>query len=366
MRCLLAIWLALASTVTFAQDDDREVVLPFVTLVQPPDVPKLEATPLTAERVDEIEQLIDDLSGVGKRDLSLNSSFLGSKFVPVGEFGTFGDWTGKRVEVSEPIRKLVEIGPEALPYLLASLGDDTPTGIVIQAVETRGAIAGGMAFDEILHGNPANPTERFTLKLNRFPYSTSIRAKDDFVVASEMESYRIKIGDVCLVIIGHIVGREYDCLSNPHVKSLGVLVCSPVYRIAVRRRVRRIWDSEHPRQKVLESLVLDFSTRGLLQMDSLDYWDIGNDFQIESTKRLLYYYPDIAVPLIVERIKNLQTSDDFFDDCDRNGLRSDNFVDAIAWTKDERIESALSTLAGNAKESDLLRALKRAGVRNPD
>ncbi|MCX7422865.1 MAG: hypothetical protein NT013_25460 [Planctomycetia bacterium] len=366
MRYLLTLLFAALPTIAFAEDDEREVALPFVTIVQPPTVPKLDAVTLADDRVKEIQQLIDDLSSVVKGDLSLNGSLYGSKFVPVGEFGTFGDWTGKRVEVSDPIRKLVEIGPEAMPYLLASLDDNTPTGIVIQAVETRGAIAGGMAFDEILHGNPANPTERFRLNLNRTPYSASVRPKDDFAVSPEMESYRIKIGDVCLVIIGQIVGRQYDCLTYPHVKSLGVLVCSPVHRTKVRKNLRSIWASKHPRQKLLESLVLDFSTRGLLQGDSLDYWDIGNDFQIESTKRLLNYYPDIAVPLIVNRITNLQATDDFFDDCVRNGLRTDEFVDAIAWSKDGKIKSALSGLARKAKENDLLDALRRAGVDVPD
>jgi hypothetical protein len=369
MRFLITIsliYVAILATLAIAQEEEREVPLPFVTLVQPPDVPKLKVTPLAAERVDEIEELIDALSRTDKGDLSLNSSDYNSKFVPVGEFGTFGEWTGKRVEVSEPIRKLVEIGPDALPCLLASLDDDTPTKIVIQSVKTEGAVAGGMAFDEVLHGNPTNPTEHSILRLNRFPYSASIRPTDEFSVTPEMESYRIKVGDVCLIVIGHIVGREYDCLSSPHVKSNGVLVCSPVHRKAVRNRIRTIWNSKNPRQKVLESLVLDFSTRGVLQMNSLDYWDIGSDFQIEATKRLLYYYPDIAVPLIVERIKNLQTTDDHFDDCVRNGLRSDKFVDAIAWSKDERIKGALTALAPIAKDNDLLDALRRAGVKTPD
>lgn len=366
MRYLLTIWLTVLSTVVFAQGEDREVALPLVTLVQPPDVPRLKTTPLASDRVEEIEQLIDDLSGVVERDMSLNSSFQGTKFVPVGEFGVFGDWTGKPVEVSDPIRKLVEIGPEALPYLLAALDDDAPTDIVIHAVETRGAIAGGMAFDEVLHGNPANPTERFTLHLNRFPYSASIRPEDQSRVAPDIESYRIKVGDVCFIIIGNIVGRQYECLSSPHVKSFGVLVCSPVHRRAIRKRVRDIWCTKHPRQKVLESLVLDFSTRGVLQTATLDYWDIGSDFQIESTKRLLYYYPDIAVPLIVQRIKNLQTSEDYVADCVRNGLRSDDFVDAIAWSDNGDIKAALADLARTAKEDNLQRAIERAGLKVPE
>lgn len=233
---------------------------------------------------------------------------------------------------------------------------------MIQAVESRGQIVGGMAFDGILHGNPANPTERYVLNLNRSPYSASIRPNDDFSVSPEMESYRIKVGDVCLVVIGQIVGRRYECLTSPHVKSSEILVCSPVHRKNLRAQVHDLWQSKHPRQKLLESLVLDFSTRGVLQGNSLDYWDIGSDFQVKSVMRLLYYFPDVAVPLIVNRLNSLQATDDFFEDCVRNGVRSNNFVDAIAWSMHEEIKSALADLAGRAKEVDLRRALQRAGV----
>lgn len=361
MRCLLTIYLALLNTPAFAQDNDREVPLPFVTLVPPPEVPKLAVTPIAKEQLTKIEQLIGDFSGIAKDDLFLNCPYRGPKFVPVGEYSEFGHWTGKRVEVSNPIRNLVEIGPEALPYLLASLDDDTPTGIVIQTAQRAPAIAGGMAFDEILHGNPVNPTERFILSLNRTPYSASIHEKDRFDVSPEVESYRVKIGDVCFVMIGQIVGREYVCLASPHVKSSGILIMSPVHRKSVRERVREIWASKHPRQKLLESLVLDFSTRDL-HANSPDFWDLGNEFQIASAKRLLYYYPDIAVPLVVDRIKGLHVSGNYSDDCDRNGLRLDYFVDAIAWSDNVEIRAALAGLARRTKEPRLLRALERAGV----
>ena len=93
---------------------------------------------------------------------------------------------------------------------------------------------------------------------------------------------------------------------------------------------------------------------------------MGNDFQIESTKRLLYYYPDVAVPLLVERIGKLQTSDDFMADCVHNGLRSDNFIDSIAWSKNQKLKIALTELAKNAKEKDLTESLRRAGIEIPD
>jgi len=360
--------LALILFLTFpvcAQDEEREVALPFVTLVQPPKAPKLELTPLSEERIQEIEELIGELTKATRKDIEINSGY-GSDFVPTGRFGTFGDWTGEPLEgISDPVRRLIETGPDALPYLLKALDDNSRTEIVIECVENRGAIAGGMAFDVWTHGNPVNPTENHILRLSRHGYSPSIRPKNEFALTEDLESYRVKVGDVAYVIIGQIVGRNYVCLGSPHVKSLGVLVVSPVRSKKLREQIRSIWKTENPKQKLLESLMLDYSTRGILQWESLDFWDIGNDFQIESTKRLLYYYPDVAVPLLVERIGQLQASDDFVADCVHNGLRSDNFVDSIAWSKNETIKTALAKLAKNAKENDLIRSLQRAGVETP-
>ncbi len=360
--------LALISLLAFpvcAQDEEREVALPFVSLVQPPKAPKLELTPLSEERIQEIEKLIGELTKATRKDVEINSGY-DSDFVPTGKFGTLGDWTGKPVEgISDPVRRLVEIGPDALPYLLNALDDDSRTEIVIDCVETRMAIAGGMAFDVRTHGNPVNPTEIRILQLSRYGYSPSIRPKNEFSLPEDLESYRVKVGDVAYVIIGQIVGRNYICLGSPHVKSLGVLVVSPVRSKKLRQQIQNIWKTKNPKQKLLESLLLDFSTRGILQWDSLDFWDIGNDFQIESTKRLLYYYPDVAVPLLVERIGELQASDDFMADCVHNGLRSDNFVDSIAWSKNETIKTALAKLAKNAKENYLIQSLQRAGVEKP-
>ena len=140
-----------------AQDEEREVALPFVSLVQPPKAPKLQLIPLSEDRIQEIETLIGELTKATRKDIEVNSVY-GSDFVPTGKFGTFGDWTGKPVEgISDPVRRLIEIGPDALPYLLNALDNDSRTDIVIECVENRGSIAGGMAFDVWTHGNPANP-----------------------------------------------------------------------------------------------------------------------------------------------------------------------------------------------------------------
>ncbi len=101
MRYILSIVIALMSaSFGHAQEPEREVPLPYVTLVQPPEVAKLEPTPLSDERIDEIRGLIFQLSGVERSDLDELTwrgyiGFAKTTFVPVGRFGTFGGWTGR-------------------------------------------------------------------------------------------------------------------------------------------------------------------------------------------------------------------------------------------------------------------------------
>ena len=363
----IALMVAVSPHVVAVGDAEREVLLPYVTLVQPPSLPKIEAKPLLDQRIIEIEQLIDELSGLKSEDIGLlKSSVWGEVFLPVGDFGPFGERSENKFKSFAPLQKLVEIGPDALPFLLEALEEARPTQLVVKAEESRGAIAGGMAFDEVLHGNPANPTERYILKLNRAPFTTSIR-RDKFFVENDLESYRVKVGDVCLVIIGQITGRDYECLFHNHVKSLSVVVNSPVSRKSIRDKVREIWKSKNPRQKVFESLLLDYSTRGVLQGNSLDDWSIGNDFQVAAAMRLLYYYPEESAETISKRLSSLEVSEseDFVDQCVQNGVRSNEFIEATAWSKNKHIQAALATLATRAKEREVIRALKRAGFDVP-
>jgi hypothetical protein len=382
MRYILSIVIALASaSVGSAQEPEREVPLPYVTLVQPPEVATLESNPLSEERITEIESLIHKLSEVEQSDLDGLAwhGYVGARrttFVPVGRFGDFGVFGSRDVEVCQTIRRLIEIGPDAMPYLLESLEDASPTGVVIQAqllpmFPQKIPTPGGMAFDEVLQGNPANPTERFVLNLNRDTYADSIRPKHEVPLAAEMESYRLKVGDICMSIIGEIVGRDYDCLR----KGGGILVCSPVHRKMIRNRIRRIWKSENSRQKVLESLLMDFSTRGLTQTGVLDEWDYGNDFQIQSVVRLLHYFPDVATPLVAQRLKGLRVSDDYIEDCLFNGIRIENLIDAVAWSRQEAIRTALLRIATAVRDvkdmlprnrSYFIEALRRAEVEIPE
>ena len=360
--------LAIASSLK-SQDFEREIPLPLVTLVQPPNSPSMRNVTLAEKQVAEIEKLIGELANIEKNDIYLNRTLWGSVFVPIGKFNTFGDWTNESVNASDAVKKLIQFGPTAIPFLLEGLDDATPTQIVINSVKTEGAIAGGMAFDEVLHGNPANPNEHHILRLHRLPWTSSTQIGNSLAVEPEIESYRIKIGDVCFVILGQIVGRKYEIASSTHVKSLGILICSPVHKKRMRVRLRNIWKTSNPKQKLLESLLLDFSTRGMVQPDSLDNWTIGNNFQIEASKRLLFYFPEVAVPILVDRLDQLRTTGEYVEDSIANGLSAYKFVHALAWSKDKTLRTAFERLKRRAKHKALLEALEMASrikLKEPD
>ena len=346
-------YLPLASTLA---QEDVEVPLPCVILLQPAPAPTLDTAPLSEERSIEIEELIDQLRGIVKTDLSWRwtGPFDDAAFLPVDEERIR---RVSRGDISEPIRRLIEIGPDALPQLLAGLEDDRQTEVVQQASATPYGRRSGMAFDEILHGNPVNPTESRVLALGRFPYTDSVRPDPGFLVANELEAYRVSVGDVCFEVIGQIVGRDFQCLFRDHVKTADVLVCSPVHRVAMRDRVRQIWASGNPRQKVLESLILDFYTR-----ENPLAWDCtsGDRFQIEAAKRLLYYYPDHAVPMIVDRIRSLRGTNETLEDYAHNGVAPDRFVAAVGWSDRSGIREALVELLARTEYEELRRAIQKS------
>ena len=363
-RMAVIICAAFCVALAHAKEPHREVVLPYVTLVQPAKAPTVASPTNDPAKLNEIKRLIADLENLDATDVGLlRQPVFGSVFLPVGVFGPFGEHQDKPFESNASLRKLVEFGPDALPWLLKALDAKRPTKLEVRAADLDITFDKTMAFNEVLHGNPVNPTENAVLQLHRSPYSASVFPKDSFGVPKGMDFYRVCVGDVCLVAIGQIVGRNYLCLCYDHVKPSGVVVCSTASLPNVAKKVRQIWNSENTRQKVLESLLLDFATRGLLQMDSLDYWGYGNDFQVEAAQRLLYYFPNDAAPIIADRLKSLDVSeDDHFDLCVRNGVRADDLIEAVGWSKNPVIREALTVLAAKTRNEDDKEALSRVGV----
>lgn len=298
-RCMLRVMgflIGMVATVgvgfVAAQESDTELPLPLVTLGV---LPAQQAVPSAAEiDEDEILSLIDELDGLNTQEIGLlRQPAFGQIFLPVGYFDAFGVRKELYYKPFAPVARLIRIGPPAIPFLLEFLGDDTPTQFVVRPVLGNGGAPQGVSFDEVLHGNPLNWIEQ-SCGVTRNGYSPSTR--DDGSSRHELECYRVKVGDVCFAVLGQIVGRSYDCLSYQHVKDGHIVVCSPVHRRNLRDRVIRIWSTNNPRQRLYESLVLDFATRPVQQGDDLNETSIASDLQVGAAVRLLYYYPVESSP----------------------------------------------------------------------
>src|SRR5205807_1865863 len=97
--------------------------------------------------------------------------------------------------------------------------------------------------------------------------------------------YTVKVGDVCFVAIGQIVGRHY--LAVRYVPTAIILINSPVQSDEMRERLRALWSSKDAGKKLLDSLRIDYATEGIYNGDSLDGWENGSDKQIAAAVRLL-------------------------------------------------------------------------------
>jgi hypothetical protein len=96
------------------------------------------------------------------------------------------------------LKELVTLGPNALPLLLAALDDQTPTKLTI-------GHDGG--FDAMWFSNelPLNPVNRFEQAIYR-------EGAGKTLTEDQTSSCTIRIGDVCFVAVGQIVGRSYSAV----------------------------------------------------------------------------------------------------------------------------------------------------------
>src|SRR5262249_4934277 len=110
---------------------------------------------LTEERKQHIKKLVAELAKVEDPDLGMSATLTGQGFAPLPERGRIegGLVTDHRIKSAVALRRLVEIGPDALPFLLDALADKTPTKLKIKPRGITG-------FDTELSGNPLNPLER--------------------------------------------------------------------------------------------------------------------------------------------------------------------------------------------------------------
>jgi hypothetical protein len=95
----------------------------------------------------------------------------------------------------------------------------------------------------------------------------------------------------------------------------------------------------------------------------MDGWYVGSNLQVEAVLRLLYYYPKETAPLIAARLRSFDVSDTggvlerWTKREARNGVRTDEFIKAVRWSREPVIRDALAGLARRASDRGVIAAL---------
>ena len=346
---LLFLGLVLATSFARAAQPLPPPPAPALTLGPLPDASLPERPPLTPELTRHITDLIDGLTTLDKPDFGLSSTLSGSAFAPLPGQEEVGALllTDHQLETSGALKSLVALGPDALPALLAALDDPRPTGIVVKHEE----MFGGMWHAAEQPMNPVNPLEqRFYVphRWDKFPFDDATR--------NSVSSYTVKVGDACFVALGQIVGRQY--LAIRYQPTACVILNCPAHDPKLCAQVRAVWRSDDPRKTLFDSLRSDSATRGSIHGNQLDEgWGLGSELQCGAALRLLYYFPSAGAPLAVERLDKLDARKDEPSGALRqyaaNGLRTEEFIKAVAWSGEPAVRAALVRLFERTDDADL-------------
>jgi hypothetical protein len=328
--------------------------IPKITL--PPPLPP------SATESAHIKQLIAQLAQIDHPDFGMSPTMSGTAFAPISGSQSAGAFllTNPGLKRSDAFTELVRLGPRALPFLLAAVDDKTPTRYTVGL----GGILSWMQFSNEFPINLANVREKsIVAKLPNKEFGFDPNAPKSHVVT---------VGDVCFVAIGQIVGRSYQAVR--YQPSGGMVVNSPTYDPAIAQTVRAIWSSDNPTQHLLDSLLLDYSTRGIREGGpdgNFDNWYVGSTPQIGAAMRLLFYFPRETAPLIAHRLNALSVTsgvpgssswgaDRQFDLWIKrelaNEMRTDDFLKAIAWSHEPVIRQALRSIFEKTDSLDILLA----------
>lgn len=250
----------------------REGPAPIARLGNIPKLKLAHSIKASAQEAEEIHQLIRKFAAIDSPDFGLSSAMSGEAFLPIEGMSQTGAmlFMDHQIKSSPELRTLVELGPKSLPFLLEALDDRTPTKLVIKHDGHHGV----MEFTNELWGNPINESELKVLGPRRsFPIGPG----------DHVNAYTVKVGDVCLVAIGQIVGRNYQAVR--YQPTACVMLNSPTHDAKLCRQVRDIWSSDDAAAKLLDSLLVDYATEGIFNGESLDGWGVPSDLQVAAAMR---------------------------------------------------------------------------------
>jgi hypothetical protein len=305
-------------------------------------------TEASETEIRQIEKLIADLAKIDSRDSRFTQTTAEEAFAPVPNAGRLDRGFDSGVVASHELKwnaafaRLVELGPKALPFLLKSLDDRTPTRLTIKCARGTGT----MEFGREISGNPFNTHEAATL--------ASAAGSPCLPGRRSLDEYTLKVGDICFIAVGQIGNRNYRavCESNQDGFPRGNLVINSTAEDAsLAAEVRAIWGKSDHRQKLLDSLLVDFQT-----------WDIYAEAgSAIAARRLAYYFPEATEDLILARLNELEIAAAEGPE-PMPDVESDAIVAAVAWSSRPKLHArSLEIFRKTTIARTLLAALPAVG-----
>lgn len=219
-----------------------------------------DSQPANGALREQAERLIGELVTVGRETTGAHSTAWSTQFMAIDEEPRFtgGILGSTKPVVPAPMRRLVQMGIGSLPALLDHLEDQRPTELDLR-------VRAGWFSDEY-------DTRRRDPK--RMPTGVNTNLKEDRGVSE----YRLKVGDLCYVLVGQIVNRKLQAAR--YQPSACEVFNSPCRTKALAEAARQDWAGLTPRSH-RESLISDLGSWS---------WERPT----EAIKRLLFYYPSIG------------------------------------------------------------------------
>jgi len=248
-----------------------------------PDAP----TPKTISRIANADGLINSLRdldsvAVGLHPTSFATAFLASDDDPQFSGGVLGSLAP---QANPAMQRLVQLGVDAIPALIAHLDDKRPTQL---AVGSQVPIMSKW-FDE-----EYDPRKR--VKADASDIDLDLDFKNTFE-RSFNDDYVVKVGDVCFVLIGQIVNR--NLIAVRYQPSGCMVVNSPIESPDLADRLKRDWETL-TKQQHIDSLTADLE-------NAEGAWD-----GMPALARLRYYYPEALANLrkgkLQRRITEIEAS----------------------------------------------------------
>jgi hypothetical protein len=257
-----------------AERKQSPIVGPSTPVPSAPDVPTPKAMPKNPapERLVDKLRYLDSIA-VGLHPTAIATAFLANEDEPEFAGGILGS---PAPHANPAMKRLVQLGVDAIPVLISHLDDNRPTKL---KVGRQGPVTSKWFAEEY------DPRKR--VKSNESAADLALDSKNTFG-RSFNDDYVVKVGDVCYVLIGQIVNR--NLLAVRYQPSGCMVVNSPIESPDLAIRVKRDWDGL-TKQEHVASLTFDLE-------NSDGAWD-GKP----ALTRLRYYYPATLANLRQGRLK---------------------------------------------------------------